>query len=54
MSRTEKLWMKIAWLLPRPLVLWCAVRLISNATTGRYGNQVVPDLGAMEALKRWD
>jgi len=27
---------------------------MSNATTGEYNNQIVPDLTAMEALERWE
>ncbi len=49
----EKLCMKVAWLLPRRLVYWCTIRLLSHATTGPYGSQIVPDLTAMEALRRW-
>ena len=49
----DKLWMWIAWKLPRQLVMWCAVRLIAQATTGRYGHLLVPDLTALDALKRW-
>lgn len=45
---------KIAWALPRDLVMWCAIRLIAHATQGQYSNQIVPELGAMEALKRWE
>jgi hypothetical protein len=44
----------VAWRLPRWLVAKAAIRLVSHATTGKYGNQVVPELTAMEALKRWD
>jgi len=43
----------IAWSLPRRLVMWCAVRLIAHATTGKHSGTVVPKLSAMEALKRW-
>lgn len=43
----------LAWRLPNRLVMWAGFRIISNATTGRWSNQVVPDLGAMEAMKRW-
>lgn len=45
--------MKIAWRLPRWLVYWASIRLISHATTGRYGTTVVPDLTAVDALSRW-
>jgi len=44
----------IAWKLPKQIVYWCAVRLISHATTGQYSNQVVPELLAMDALQRWE
>lgn len=50
----DKLTMKLAWALPKRLVMWCAVRLIAHGTTGKYSRQVVPDLTAMEALKRWE
>lgn len=44
----------LVWRLPRWLIYWAAIRLMAHATTGRYGSQVVPDLYAMDALKRWD
>ena len=43
-----------AWRLPRRLVYWCSIRLIAHATQGQYGNQIVPDLTAMDALDRWE
>jgi hypothetical protein len=50
----EKMTMKIAWLLPRSLAYWCALRVIAHATQGKYSNQIVPELTAMDALKRWE
>jgi hypothetical protein len=50
----EKIQMAIAWKMPGWLVYWCSIRLIATATQGKYSNQIVPDLGAMEALKRWE
>jgi len=50
----EKVLMAIAWSMPRKLAMWCAIRVIAHATTGKYSNQVVPDLSAMDALDRWD
>jgi hypothetical protein len=50
----EKVLMLIAWRLPRSLVYWCALRLLAHATQGKYGNQVVPELLAIDALKRWE
>ena len=49
----DKIWMKIAWLLPKRLVMWASIRLIAHATQGQYGNQLVTELGAMDALDRW-
>lgn len=49
----ERLTVWLAWRLPKPLVYWATLRLIAHATQGRYSNQVVPDLSAMDALKRW-
>ena len=50
----EKLATWIAWKLPRYLVMWCAVRLVAHATQGKYSSTVVPELSAMDALKRWE
>ena len=52
--RGTKLVMWFVWLLPRWLVYWCSVRLMSEASTGQWGHQVVPELTALDALKRWD
>ena len=43
----------LAWRLPKPLVYWAAVRLMSHATVGLHSNQVVSDLSALAALQRW-
>lgn len=50
----DKIWMKIAWWLPKKLVMWCYVRVGAYATTGIYGDTLVPEITMMEALKRWD
>ncbi len=49
----DKFWMWLAWLLPRRLVYWASIRLISAATVNQYSNTVVPDLSALDAIKRW-
>ena len=51
---SEKIWMWIAWRLPKELVYWCAMRVGAHATQGQYGNQEVPALLFMDAIKRWD
>ena len=50
----ERLIMWLSSKLPRRLVYWCAIRLYVHATTGRYSGQIVPELNALEALKRWN
>ncbi len=50
----EKVWIWIAWKLPRPLVMWCAVRLLAHASGPQYPTQVVPELTGIDALERWD
>lgn len=49
----DKILMWIAWHLPKRLVYWCAVRLGSYASVGKYNRQIVPELRFMEALERW-
>jgi hypothetical protein len=53
-KRQERLIRKIVWWLPRRIAYWAAIRVMAAATTGEYSNQVVPELTAMDALKRWD
>ena len=49
----EKFYIWLAWILPRELVMWCAVRMGASAIQGEYSGQVVPELTLMDALKRW-
>lgn len=49
----EKVVVWLAWHLPRSLVYWAAVRVVAHATTGRYGNEVVPAVVCVDALQRW-
>ncbi len=49
----EAITIKLAWLMPRRLTYWCAIRVLAHATQGKYSNQEVPALSAMDALKRW-
>ena len=50
----DKLLLKIAYLFPRRLVMWCAVRVGAHATTGNHSSQIVPELTFMDALRRWN
>ena len=49
----DKLWLWIAYRLPKSVVYWATIRLMTNATVGKYSNQIVPDLTAIDALRRW-
>ncbi len=53
----DKVSMWGAWHLPKRAAMWAAVRVVAHATQGPrgiYGDTVVPNLTAMEALRRWD
>jgi len=43
----------IAWILPRQIVYFCAIRVGVHATTGRFSNQIVGELTFLESLHRW-
>lgn len=47
------MWMKLAWLMPKQLVYWCAIRLGAHATTGKYATTEAPSMTFMDAVKRW-
>jgi len=49
----DRIFMRIAWLLPKRLVFWCSIRLGVYATSGDYRETEVPTLLFMEALERW-
>jgi hypothetical protein len=51
---TERFQMWLAWHCPKWLAYWCAIRVVAHATQGQYGNTVVPELPAMDALNRWE
>lgn len=44
----------LAYRLPKELVYWTSIRLLSHATQGKWAEQIVPDLLAMDALQRWE
>lgn len=50
----EALAMHLAWALPKDVAYWAAIRVMAHATTGQYGHQIVPELKATDALKRWE
>ena len=50
----EKILIWITWRLPKSLVMWCGFRIGAYATQGKYDTQIVPELGFMDAMKRWE
>lgn len=50
----EKVCIWLAWIAPRRFVYWCAIRVMAHAASDQYPQQVVPELLAMDALKRWE
>ncbi len=53
MSLLDKIYMFLAWHMPKRLIMWCAMRIGANATQGKYDTQIVPDLKFMDAIDRW-
>lgn len=51
---TDRIYMAIAWRLPRKLAMWVFIRVAAHATTGKYSSTIVPELTAMDALQRWE
>lgn len=54
MSTKDRVCLWLSFRIPARLAMWAAVRVIAHATTGKYSNQIVPELTAMDALKRYD
>ncbi len=44
----------LAYKLPKKLVYFCVIRVFANATTGKYGKQMVSELTFIEAINRWE
>ena len=42
-SVKEKIDCSVALVLPQGVVKWCFYRVLANATSGKYSNQVVPE-----------
>lgn len=54
MKRIDKFFLWLAYRLPARLAMWATVRVVCYGTTGKYENQVVPDLTVMDALSRYE
>ena len=53
-KKAERALMALVWKLPKPVVMWAAIRVGAHATTGVYANQIVPELTFLDALDRWN
>jgi hypothetical protein len=49
---SDKMWLRMARLVPRRLRYWCMIVSGAEATQGKWSNTVVPELTFMEALDR--
>jgi hypothetical protein len=50
----EKFWIELVWMMPHELLRWCFVRVVTHATTGKFGSTELPGITAATALARWD
>ena len=46
--------MSVARHLPKRIIYWAALRVIANATTGKWSKQEAPSLTCVEAMARWE
>lgn len=53
--KTKKLLpQKIANVLSKKIIYYCAIRVWLHATTGKYGDTLIAELTMDEAIRRWD
>ena len=50
----DKMWMWLAWRLPKRVVYWAAIRAGAHACGPKYPHQAVPELTLHELFTRWD
>ena len=49
----DKIYCWLAWKLPKNLVKWCAVRLMTNASVGKHSSMVMSEITCIQALQAW-
>ena len=55
MSKREiDFWNYIVRRLPKRLVYFSFIHVIAHSTNGKYGNTIVPELTAMDAIDRYE
>lgn len=50
----DKILVWLAWRLPRKIVYFAAIRLMSSATVGKYADSALSKLLAEDALRQWN
>ena len=50
----DKIWMWIAWRLPKALVSWCYIRVHAKATSGQYSHLHPDEVTWNQALKAFN
>jgi hypothetical protein len=54
LSWMDRLSRAIAWRLPRRIVYWCGLRMLSWATMDGWSSENVDDVSFIEGIKRWE
>jgi len=43
----------VKWFVPKKVIYFSFMTVMCHATTGKYGNTIVPELTGMEAIERY-
>lgn len=52
-KRETDFWYMIVRMLPKKLVYFCFMHVMTHSTTGKYSDTVVPELSGVDAAKRY-
>ena len=52
-TREVSFWYWLVSKLPVKLIYFCFMHVMAQATTGKYGTTIVPELSGMDAIKRY-
>ena len=52
-NKEVKFWYWLVAKLPKKVIYFCFMYVMAYATTGKYGNTIVPELSGMDAIKRF-
>lgn len=48
----DKLWMKLAWMLPKPVAKWAYIRVWAHATS-IHGDKSIDQISYQDAMRAW-